>query len=279
MKEVTGIRAKFQALAAIFWKSIKDYTRRPGSFGIYLALPFFFTLLIFGMGQFVGGGNASTYFAARTGTTNILVYEMLGGAVWMTSWLVVEDVGVSLRNEQVSGTLEQNFLAPIDRATLLVGMSLADIVITTPIFLIAVGVTVLLTMPADIVGLFQAYLMLLIGLVPLFGICFLFSGIIIRFKEPYVFVQIVNVLFAVLTGTYYPVALLPFWIRFLSGLLPQTYVIEDMRQIILANQNLVSLYGNIFVLFALALIYPTIGYAIFKRIERKASVTGEFSKY
>jgi ABC-2 type transport system permease protein len=251
----------------------------PGSFAIYLALPFLFTLLIFGMGRFVGGSNASAYFAIRTGTTNILVYEMLGSAIWMTSWVVVEDVGVSLRNEQVSGTLEQNFLAPIDRATLLVGMSLADIVITTVIFVIAVGVTVALTMPTDIVALLQAYLMLLIGLVPLFGICFLFAGIIIKFKEPYVFVQIVNVLFAVLTGTYYPVALLPFWIQCLSGFLPQTYVIENMRQIILANRNLVSLYGNVFVLFALALAYPTVGYTIFKRIERKASVTGEFSKY
>ena len=279
MKKVTGIRGKFRALAAIFWKSIRHYSRIPGSFAIYLALPFLFTLLIFGMGRFVGGGNASTYFAIRTGTTNILVYEMLGSAIWMTSWVVVEDVGVSLRNEQVSGTLEQNFLAPIDRATLLVGMSLADIVITTAIFLIAVGITVALTMPTDIVALLQAYLMLLIGLVPLFGICFLFAGIIIKFKEPYVFVQIVNVLFAVLTGTYYPVALLPSWIQLLSRFLPQTYVIENMRQIILANKNLVSLYGNVFVLFALALAYPTIGYTIFKRIEKKAGVTGEFSKY
>jgi len=258
---------------------MKHYARKPGSFVIYLALPFMFTLLIFGMGRFVSGGNAATYFAARTGTANILVYEMIGSAVWMTSWVVVEDVGVSLRNEQISGTLEQNFLAPIDRATLLVGMSLADIVITTVIFLISVGVAVIVTMPADFAGLLQAYLVLLVGLFPLFGVCFVFSGIIIRFKEPYVFVQIVNVLFAVLTGTYYPVALLPLWVQFLSGLLPQTYVIEDMRQIILANQNLVSLYGNIFVLVALALTYPTVGYGIFKRIEKKAGVTGEFSKY
>ena len=279
MKEARGLRAITQALGAIFWKSIKHYMRLPGSFALYIALPFLFTLLIFGMGRFVGGGSAPTYFAARTGTTNILVYEMLGSAVWMTSWVVVEDVGVSLRNEQVNGTLEQNFLAPIDRATLLVGMSLADIVITTAIFLVAVGATIAFTMPTDIVALTQAYLTLLIGLIPLFGISFLFAGIIIRFKEPYVFVQIVNVLFAVLTGTYYPVAFLPYWIRLISGLLPQTYVIEDMRQIILANQNMVSLYGNVFVLFALALAYPTIGYAIFKRIERKASVTGEFSKY
>jgi hypothetical protein len=52
-----------------------------------------------------------------------------------------------------------------------------------------------------------------------------------------------------------------------------------MRQIILANQTLVNLYGSVFVLLALALAYPTLGYAIFKRVEKKAGVTGEFSKY
>jgi hypothetical protein len=52
-----------------------------------------------------------------------------------------------------------------------------------------------------------------------------------------------------------------------------------MRRIVLANQTLVSLYGSVFILIALAVAYPTLGYAVFKRIEKKASVTGEFSKY
>jgi hypothetical protein len=56
-------------------------------------------------------------------------------------------------------------------------------------------------------------------------------------------------------------------------------VIEDMRRIVLANQTLVDIYGSIFMLLALALAYPTLGYAVFKHLEKKASVTGEFSKY
>jgi len=56
-------------------------------------------------------------------------------------------------------------------------------------------------------------------------------------------------------------------------------VIEDMRKIVLANQTLVSIYGSIFILLVLALAYPTLGYAVFKQLERKASMTGEFSKY
>lgn len=279
MQTISGVKATFGTLAAIFWKGIKHYTRYPGGFLIYLVMPFLFTLLIFGMGQFVGGGNAASNFAARTGTTNIVVYEILGSAVWMTSWVVVEDVGVALRDEQLKGTLEQNFLAPVNRFTLLIGMSLTDIVITTGIFLIVVGATIAILLPSAALGLIQAFLALLIGLIPLFGIGFLFAGFVVKFKEPYVFVQIVNLIFATLTGTYYPVTFLPYWVQFLSGALPQTYVIDDMRRIILADQTLVSLYGSVFILLALALAYPAIGYAVFKQLEKRASVTGEFSKY
>jgi len=279
VRTVSGISGTLSVLTAIFWKGIKHYIRYPGSLLIYLMLPFLFTLLIFGMGRFIGGANAAVNFATRTGTTNVVVYEMLGGAVWMTSWVVVEDVGVALRDEQMKGTLEQNFLAPVNRFTLLVGISLTDIAITTAIFLIVVGATLAFTMPGAYLAFFQAFLMLLIGLIPLFGMGFLFSGFVIKFKEPYIFTQMVNLIFGTLTGTYYPVTILPYWVQFLSGILPQTYVISNMRQIILANQSLVSLYGSIFILLALALVYPTIGYTVFKKLERDAGVTGELSKY
>lgn len=279
MRTVHGLKGTFGALAAIFWKGIKHYTRYPGGFLLYLVMPFLFTALIFGMGQFVGGGSAAANFSARTGTTNILVYEVLGSAVWMTSWVVVEDVGVALRDEQMKGTLEQNFLAPINRFTLLIGLSLTDVIITAAIFLIVVGATIAIVMPSGMLTLIPAFLTLLIGLIPLFGIGFLFAGFVVRFKEPYVFVQIVNLIFATLTGTYYPVTFLPYWIRFLSSVLPQTYVIQDMRLIVLADQTLVNLYGSIFILLALALAWPAIGYAIFKQLDKRASVTGEFSKY
>jgi ABC-2 type transport system permease protein len=279
MRTVSGYKATVGALTAIFWKGIKHYTRYPGSFVLILVMPFLFTLMIFGMGQFVGGSDASANFAARTGTTNILVYEILGSAVWMIGWVVVEDVGVALRDEQMKGTLEQNFLAPVNRFTLLIGLSLTDIVITSLVFVVVVGVTTIIMLPAAFLSLLQAFLILLVGLIPLFGIGFLFAGFVLRFKEPYIFTQILNLLFATLTGTYYPVSLLPYWVQFLSGALPQTYVIEDMRRIVLANQTLVSIYGSIFVLLVLALAYPTFGYAIFKYLEKKARVTGEFSKY
>jgi len=279
LERTSGLRSDMQALSAIFWKGLRHHIRYPGEFVIFLLLPFLFTFLILGMGTAIGGSNAPTYFAARTGTTNIVIYEVLGSAVWMTSWVVIEDVGTGIRDEQIKGTLEQNFLAPVRRFTLLVGLSLTDVVITSMLFLIVVGVSVAVVMPSNFLTVIPAFLALLVGLIPLFGIGFLFAGFVVRFKEPYIFTQIVNLVFATLTGTYYPVTFLPYWVQFLSRLLPQTYEIDTMRRIVIANQTLVNLYGSIFILLALALAYPVLGYAVFRRIERKASVTGEFSKY
>ena len=279
MQKASGLRADVEALSAIFWKGLKHHLRYPGEFLLFLLLPFLFTFLILGMGTAVAGGNAAAYFASRTGTTNIVVYEVLGSAVWMISWVVIEDVGTAIRDEQIKGTLEQNFLAPVHRFTLLVGLSLTDVVITSVLFLVVVGVSVAVVMPSGILTIVPAFLALLLGLIPLFGIGFLFAGFVVRFKEPYIFTQIISLVFATLTGTYYPVTFLPYWVQILSGLLPQTYVIEDMRLIVIANQTLVNLYGSLFVLLALALAYPVLGYAVFRKIERRAGVTGEFSKY
>jgi ABC-2 type transport system permease protein len=273
------VRRDVQALAAIFWKGLKHHIRYPGEFVIFLLLPFLFTFLILGMGNAVGGTNAAEYFATRTGTTNIVIYEILGTSVWMTSWVVIEDVGAGVRDEQIKGTLEQNFLAPVNRFTLLVGLSLTDVVITSALFLIVVGVSVAIVIPSSFLSIVPAFLTLLLGLIPLFGIGFLFAGFVVRFKEPYIFIQIVNLIFATLTGTYYPVTFLPYWVQFVSGVLPQTYVIDDMRRIVIANQTLVSLYGSFFILLTLALAYPLVGYAVFRKIEKRAAVTGEFSKY
>jgi len=279
MQTTSGVRRDVQALAAIFWKGLKHHIRYPGEFVIFLLLPFLFTFLILGMGNAVGGTNAAEYFATRTGTTNIVIYEILGTAVWMTSWVVIEDVGAGIRDEQIKGTLEQNFLAPVNRFTLLVGLSLTDIVITSALFLIVVGASVAIVIPSSFLSIVPAFVTLLLGLIPLFGIGFLFAGFVVRFKEPYIFIQIVNLIFATLTGTYYPVIFLPYWVQFVSGVLPQSYVIDDMRRIVIANQTLVSLYGSFFILLTLALAYPLIGYAVFRKIEKRAAVTGEFSKY
>jgi ABC-2 type transport system permease protein len=232
------------------------------------------------MGTAAGGPSAISNFSAQTGSTlNPFVYLIIGAGVWMISWMVLEGIGTSLRDEQIKGTLEQNFLAPINRFLLLVGTALAQIVITTILFVTVIAATVLVLTPSSAVGLVWAFGILLVGLIPLFGIGFVFAALVVRFKEPYAFTQAANVLFAVVTGTFYSVAFLPWWVQLVSSAVPQTFVIQDMRLVVESVNSLFGAAGTILVLLTMAVIYPFLGYSFFKLFEKRAKIHGDLSKF
>src|SRR3989442_9588839 len=140
--------------------------------------------MVVAMGTSVGGAGAASNFSAQTGSTlNPFVFLIIGAGVWMISWMVLEGIGTSLRDEQIKGTLEQNFLAPINRFLLLVGTALAQIVITTILFVSVIAASVLVLAPGNAIGLIWAFGILMVGLIPLFGIGFVFAALVVRFRS------------------------------------------------------------------------------------------------
>jgi ABC-2 type transport system permease protein len=277
---VTSISNTFDPLRAIFRKQLRHLMRYPGEMVFIFIIPYLLTSLIVAMGTSVAGKQAVDNFAAQTGSSlNPFVFLIIGAGVWMVSWVVMEGIGTLLREEQMKGTLEQNFLAPINRFLLLVGTALSQIVITSLLFAGVIGVSVLVLAPQAALGLLVSYGILMIGLIPLFGIGFVFAALVVRFKEPYAFTQAANVLFGVLTGTFYNVAFLPLWVRTISAAIPQTIVIQDMRLSIYSINSIIGGYGSILVLLAMAIVYPTLGYYFFKQFERRAKITGDLSKF
>ncbi len=277
---MTSLSKTVDPLRAIFRKQVRHLFRYPGEVVFLFIIPYFLTGLVVAMGFSVGGTNAFGNFSSQTGSSlNPFVFLMIGSGVWMISWIILEGIGTSLRDEQIKGTLEQNFLAPINRFLLLVGTALSQIVITALLFTGVIVATVLLLAPQASLGLILAFLIMVIGLIPLFGLGFVFAALVVRFKEPYAFTQAMNVLFAVVTGTFYNVTVLPAWVRLVSSAVPQTIVIQDMRLAVESIDKLVGAYGTIFVLLAMGVIYPFLGYSLFKQFERRAKVTGDLSKF
>ena len=277
---MTSIAQSLDPIRAIFRKQLRHLIRYPGELTFVLFIPYFVAGLTVAMGTSVGGGNAFSNFASQTGSTlNPFVFLMLGTGVWMISWMVLEGIGTSLRDEQIKGTLEQNFVAPINRFFLLVGTALSSVLITTLIFAGTIVASVLILAPQGALGLIIAFAIMLIGLIPLFGLGFVFAGLVVRFKEPYAFTQAMNVLFGVVTGTLYNVTVLPVWVRVVSGAVPQTIVIQDMRLAVESVGNVIGAFGSIFILLTMGVVYPFLGYAVFKQFERRARVTGDLSKY
>jgi ABC-2 type transport system permease protein len=267
-------------LVAIFKKQVRHQLRYPGEFLIAIIIPYFLTTLLVVMGSFLGTSNVSANFAQRTGSTlPPFLYQIIGAGVWMVSWVIVETVGSSLRNEQINGTLEQNFLAPINRFVLLVGTALAQVIISMVLFVSVIAASVLVILPQDGFRILISFLVLLVGLIPMFGVGFVLAAFIVRFKEPYAFTQVVNLLFGVLGGTFYNIAILPVWAQYVSRALPLTHVISDTRLILEPTQAIVSTGGSILILLAMAFVYPVLGYTLFKGYEKQAKISGNLSKY
>jgi len=254
-------------------------SRYPAQILMMFVLPFFLALLVRAMGSYVGGAEAFANFAQETGTTNIFVYQVLGGLMWLQSWIIIDRIGSSLREERYEGTLEQVYLAPVNRFLLLVSKAFVQFVMTGMTFLVVVVLSVYAFDSGALAGLPQAFLLLCLGLVPLWGISFLFAGLVMRFKEPYAFVTVINLLFSILIGTFYPTTILPYWAQLASRALPQTYALDAMRQVLLANTGLVGLYESYSILVVMAVVYPVLGYLAFKFLLEKARVNGDLSRF
>jgi len=277
---VTRLEYTLDPLRAIFKKEVRRLIRYPGEMVFVFLIPYFLTGLVMAMGISVGGASAFGNFAAQTGSSlNPFVFLMIGTGVWMVSWVIMEGIGTLLREEQMKGTLEQNFLAPINRFLLLVGTALSQIVITSLLFVGVVAVSVLLLAPQGALGLLVAFGILMIGLIPLFGIGFVFAALVVRFKEPYAFTQTMNVLFGVLGGAFYNVTVLPSWVRVVSAAIPQSIVIQDMRLAVESVGSIVGAFGSLIALLTMGLVYPVLGYYFFKQFERRAKISGDLSKF
>jgi len=277
---VTRLEYTLDPLRAIFKKEVRRLIRYPGEMVFVFLIPYFLTGLVMAMGISVGGASAFGNFAAQTGSSlNPFVFLMIGTGVWMVSWVIMEGIGTLLREEQMKGTLEQNFLAPINRFLLLVGTALSQIVITSLLFVGVVAVSVLLLAPQGALGLLVAFGILMIGLIPLFGIGFVFAALVVRFKEPYAFTQTMNVLFGVLAGAFYNVTVLPSWVRVVSAAIPQSIVIQDMRLAVESVGSIVGAFGSLIALLTMGLVYPVLGYYFFKQFERRAKISGDLSKF
>ncbi len=277
---MTRLEYTLDPLRAIFKKEVRRLIRYPGEMVFVFLIPYFLTGLVMAMGISVGGASAFGNFAAQTGSSlNPFVFLMIGTGVWMVSWVIMEGIGTLLREEQMKGTLEQNFLAPINRFLLLVGTALSQIVITSLLFVGVVAVSVLLLAPQGALGLLVAFGILMIGLIPLFGIGFVFAALVVRFKEPYAFTQTMNVLFGVLGGAFYNVTVLPSWVRVVSAAIPQSIVIQDMRLAVESVGSIVGAFGSLIALLTMGLVYPVLGYYFFKQFERRAKISGDLSKF
>jgi ABC-2 type transport system permease protein len=269
----------FDGVVATAQKELKISLRYSTWVLTMFTAPYVLSILMQSIGGYAGGSRSYANFSAYTGTENVFVYIILGSLLWIMAAVIMWDVGLLLNNERWRGTLEQNAIAPVSFVSLAVGFTIADILFTSPVFIIGVASGLLIGGAFSLVSFFQISLLFIIGLVPLYGMGLFFGALSFRSKRSYSVVGMLNTTLAILSGSLYPITILPIWLQSLSNLIPLTHATILVRTFSLLPQFFLSESWRLLVLTFMMIVYPLIGILVFNITDKQARKKGDFAKY
>lgn len=272
-------RSYIRAALAIALKDTIVFFRYPANALFRVIEPIAWLTPMYFLGKSFAGSAGNTGFAAYTGTNDYMSFILLGAVLANYIAAVFWGMGYALKSEMDAGVLESNWMAPIPRALLLVGQTLASLAITT---FNSAGMLLLgwLLFGFQVSGnALAAALILIPMLVALYGFGFAFAAIVLLMRDANTMVDVSNYLISMLAGSQFPVQVLPRLLLPLSLALPLTYGFDAIRALLLGVRPLLALHYEIAILIGFMAVMTPLGYFVFKRIERYCQMRGTLSMH
>ena len=243
--------------------------RYPGLLVAEVLVPIIHAMMPILLGRAIAGPQAASNFAGNTGTPNYVAYLLIGSNTFIIVTRAFWDIANWLRFEQETGTLEAIYLAPSSSVTLVGGVALysATRSFTAGLLTYLIGCFAFRVNPfhGEVV---LALIFTLLGLVPVYATAFLFSALVLRVKESHQLLAVLQWGVSFLMGVYFPVQVLPGFVRVLALLFPPTWMVNSVRAAILGTGYFFQTwYLNMSVLWAFLLLLPLISISVFHRAE------------
>jgi len=99
------------------------------------------------------------------------------------------------------------------------------------------------------------------------------------FKRGDPVIWIFSTLSALLSGIYYPVAVLPEWLKRVAYLLPNTYALEAVRKLLFQEATFDTVKKELFILTLFCLVLTPLGLPVFRLAVQRAKVDGSLTHY
>jgi ABC-2 type transport system permease protein len=279
LADLRGDLRAFWAATRKEWRILRRY---PGSFLSFIFWPIALPLAFVFQAQAFSGGRADTAaaFAERTGTTEVAGFLFVGWATYMWLSIILWGPGTSLRTEQIRGSLEAIFMTPASRLVVLFGPAVSQLIWAIWIFVV-VGMALWLGFGVAIgpIEAVRALGVIVVGVPALYAIGALFAAVVLRFGEVHALVQGVRGLFTAVCGMSFPIVVLPDWAQTLALSLPPTYLIADLRAVLLSGSEIGRIIGDLAVLAGMGVILAIAAVFAFKRTEQHARRGGRLAQY
>ncbi|HEX6288092.1 MAG TPA: ABC transporter permease [Herpetosiphonaceae bacterium] len=210
-----------------------------------------------------------------------ILYLLVGTLVWNYLAVVFDAISETITWERWEGTIEYTFMAPISRLTHLLGATLFAIlygVLHTAVILAVVSFFFDVSLAqANFVG---AMVLLIVGSLSFVGMGIFAAVLPLLFPERGAqMTNVIKALILLVSGVYFPIAVLPGWMQTISLLSPAYYVLAGMREALLANASVLSLaQAYVLPLLIIGLIAVPSGLWVFITAERFAKRTGRLKR-
>lgn len=185
----------------------------------------------------------------------------------------------ALRNEQSMGTLESVLMSPVPVPTLVLASSCFA-------FLWALGAaTAFIGGGALVYGIpLRGSLLLALGVVALTTLVFVSMGVLsasftMVWKRGDPLGPVLSVSFFLLGGVVYPTKVLPGWLEPVAALLPITYAVRAVRDILLQGHGFQEVSLELYVLVGFAALLVPLSLFAFSAAVRKAKRDGTLLQY
>lgn len=186
----------------------------------------------------------------------------------------------SLRQEQFLGTLESVLTTPIRIPTFLAGSALWDFLYATlEVMVYFVAAFTAFGLVLNQANPLAASAAAFLTLTTFMGLGILAAAFILRFKRGNPITWLIGTASELLGGVYFPIKILPDWMRSISEWIPMTHALAALRKSLLMNAGFDQI-GNhlLFLAFFTLLIWP-IGIGFFTWALRKSQQDGSLGHY
>ncbi|MDA0748017.1 MAG: ABC transporter permease, partial [bacterium] len=209
-----------------------------------------------------------------------VLFLVVGAVLWNFLRLLFYEVAEAVAWERWEGTIEYTFMAPVHRLTHLVGQCVyaiiygflrAGIVLVASVFFFDLDLDAANIMTATVVLVASSVSFLGMGLMA--AVFPLLSP-----EKGARATDIFGTLVLLISGVYYDVSVLPWWLRPLSDFSPGTYALRSIRLALLENASLGQVWGDLVILAITGVILVPLGLWVFHLAEVYAKRTGRLKR-
>jgi ABC-2 type transport system permease protein len=273
-----GWRTEWYAFFAMVRKELIAMTRYPVQFVTSFAQVFLIIGVFSLAGLMFAESGSGEYDPTVSGVPayGFLLFIFISDTLWV--------IGVSLRHEQVQGTLEQLYLSPANKFANLISRVTTLLVWTGSVAVVGTLMMQLFLgrLPFENPGL--ALLILFFSLTGSFGIGFIFAALTLRLKETAnTLANMAQFAIMVLCANFFPFSALPQAVRYVSMTIPLAYCVDAFRSTLMGYPpgfpELAPIEIEVAIVVAFGLITPVLGLWLYQRAEDHARRTGSLGEY